>query len=102
MAGAVAGAVVGLARMSPALSFFSPFGILLGLGVALQLWLPEAEYTIRWYDPRSGGELQSGSIATLSGPGHVSLGAPPREPERDWVALVELAGPPPNAVPPPR
>jgi arylsulfatase A-like enzyme len=42
MAGAVAGAVVGLARMIPALSFFSPFGILLGLGVALQLWLPEA------------------------------------------------------------
>ncbi|MEX0938636.1 MAG: DUF5060 domain-containing protein [Pirellulales bacterium] len=45
-------------------------------------------FEVRWYNPRSGGELQSGSMNTISGPGSVAIGEPPSEGDRDWVALV--------------
>ena len=67
----------------------------------LRLWLPEARYSVAWFDPRGGGPLAAGSVREVQGGGHVALGAPPRESERDWIALVKLAGPPPKAVPPP-
>jgi hypothetical protein len=68
-----------------------------------QVWLPEAEYTVRWYDPREAGPLQDGPVTTLQGPGYRSLGNPPGDPTDDWVALVRLRGRPPEEVPvPPR
>jgi hypothetical protein len=45
-------------------------------------------YTIAWYNPRTGGALQNGSLATISGPGVQSLGTPPSDPQEDWVALI--------------
>jgi hypothetical protein len=66
-----------------------------------EVWLPAAEYTVRWYDPRSGGTLQAGSVTRVAGPGFRSLGAPPGDSGDDWVALVELSGPPPEEIPPP-
>jgi hypothetical protein len=65
------------------------------------VWLPDADYAVRWYDPRHGGALQSGSVATVSGPGYRSLGPPPGDPAEDWVALVSLTGTSPTVVPPP-
>jgi hypothetical protein len=65
------------------------------------VWLPDADYAVRWYDPRQGGPLQSGSVATVSGPGYRSLGSPPGDPTEDWVALVSLTGTSPTVVPPP-
>ena len=56
---------------------------------------------VAWFDPRAGGPLAAGSAREVQGGGHAALGAPPRESERDWIALVKLAGPPPKAVPPP-
>jgi hypothetical protein len=49
------------------------------------------EYEVLWYDARRGGDLQKGTVATVSGPGPKSLGAPPSDPERDWVVLVRRA-----------
>jgi hypothetical protein len=65
----------------------------------LKLWLPEARYTLSWFNPRQGGQLQPGQA--LTGSGFVALGNPPQETDRDWIALVKLAGPPPKLVPPP-
>ncbi|MEM6550648.1 MAG: DUF5060 domain-containing protein [Planctomycetota bacterium] len=45
-------------------------------------------FTVRWYNPRTGGDLQTGQHTTLSGGGQQLLGAPPAEPDRDWVALI--------------
>jgi hypothetical protein len=47
-------------------------------------------YEVRWYDPRTGGALQSGSITTLTAGGKdsVEFGQPPSDPERDWVVLI--------------
>jgi hypothetical protein len=46
------------------------------------------EFAVQWYNPRSGGLLQGGSLNTVIGPGIVSLGYPPRDRDKDWVALV--------------
>ncbi len=68
-----------------------------------ELWLPEADYAIRWFDPRNGGDLVAGSQASVTGGGFRSLGDPPSERDRDWLALVRLDGEPPAEVPePPR
>ena len=51
--------------------------------------LDAGEYTVRWYNPRAGGELLQGSAGTVKGPGAQPIGTPPSEPDRDWVALVK-------------
>jgi hypothetical protein len=66
-----------------------------------EVWLPAAEYTVRWYDPRSGGTLLDGSVTRVSGPGFRPLGAPPGDPADDWVALVRLSGDAPQEIAPP-
>lgn len=45
-------------------------------------------YTVAWYNPRAGGELQNGSVREVKGPGKVSLGNPPAEATEDWVVLI--------------
>jgi hypothetical protein len=45
-------------------------------------------FSVRWYDPRNGGVLQTGSVTTIEGPGFQALGEPPSDPGRDWAILV--------------
>jgi hypothetical protein len=45
-------------------------------------------FAVRWFDPRHGGLLQTGAVSRVSGGGTVSLGLPPANSTRDWVALV--------------
>lgn len=45
------------------------------------------KYTIKWYNPRIGGELQKGSVKSIKGGSEVSIGFPPNN-EKDWVALI--------------
>ncbi len=47
------------------------------------------EYTIKWFDPRNGGEPQTGSIPQVVANGIVEIGLPPGEQEMDWVAIVK-------------
>ena len=47
-------------------------------------------YKISWYDPRNGGNLQSGSIAGVAaGNATTNLGSPPDSTSRDWVVLLQ-------------
>jgi hypothetical protein len=55
---------------------------------AAQIALTEEKYTIKWFNPHTGGKLQDGSIKTLTGGGKVSLGMPPVIDGKDWVAVV--------------
>jgi hypothetical protein len=48
------------------------------------------EFSVKWYNPRDGGELQTGSVETLNGNGLVGIGFPPNEKTKDWVAFLEL------------
>ena len=47
-----------------------------------------ASYTVQWYNPRTGGALQNGTVTSVSGPGSQSIGMPPADADKDWVALV--------------
>jgi hypothetical protein len=51
----------------------------------------QGEFEVKWYDPRHGGELQSGTVKKVAGGGLRSLGGPPREPGMDWAVLVRRA-----------
>lgn len=45
-------------------------------------------YRVQWFDPRNGGGLKDGSHPLIQGGTAPSLGTPPNDPNKDWVALV--------------
>jgi hypothetical protein len=49
----------------------------------------EKTFTVKWFDPKEGGEFQNGNITKLKGPGNVKLGNPPAEINKDWVAIIQ-------------
>ena len=49
-----------------------------------------ATFTVKWYNPRTGGEMQPGTKTEITGPGPVDIGQPLTDPEKDWVALIKL------------
>lgn len=55
----------------------------------LNLGDSSATFSIRWYNPRAGGPLQTGTIAQINGLGNVGIGHPPQEGDKDWVALIK-------------
>lgn len=46
------------------------------------------KFSVKWYNPRTGGALQNGSLKTIKGGENVSIGFPPSK-EKDWVAIVQ-------------
>jgi hypothetical protein len=54
----------------------------------LDLTATTGAYTVKWFNPRSGGELASGSVRTFQGGGISSLGRPPADPTEDWLIIV--------------
>ncbi len=59
-------------------------------GSTTNISLPPGTFTIHWYNPRTGGGLQTGSISEITGPGSVSIGNPPKEPEKDWLGVIRF------------
>ncbi len=51
---------------------------------------------VRWFNPRKGGPLQSGSTQAVTGGTKVSIGQPPRDPGQDWLAVVRPGDPDSN------
>ena len=46
-------------------------------------------FSVQWFNPRTGGNLIDGNPQTVSGGGaNVSLGTPPNTSNQDWVVLV--------------
>jgi hypothetical protein len=66
------------------------YAVYLPNGGSATLSVGAGTYSVRWYDPRSGGALQTGSVGTLTGPGSLSLGAAPNTSAQDWAVLVKL------------
>ncbi|WP_341227907.1 DUF5060 domain-containing protein [uncultured Arcticibacterium sp.] len=46
-------------------------------------------FTMQWYDPLKGGELQNGSLKNIKGGSVQSLGNSPNNKEQDWVVLIK-------------
>ncbi len=54
----------------------------------LNLNRQSGNYTVKWFDPRNGGDLRDGNIRSISGGGNRSIGNPPSNANLDWVALI--------------
>ena len=56
-----------------------------------QLNLSDAKgsFHVSWFDPKNGGELQTGSVRSVDAGAWVDLGPPPSDPERDWAVLLK-------------
>ena len=61
-----------------------------GGSASLDLGASTHTFDVGWYDPLAGGDLQTGPVLQVTGPGTVSLGSPP-DPTRDWACLVRRA-----------
>jgi len=68
-------------------------------GMSYVVYLPEvqktkldltpypSQFSVKWYHPKTGGDLQYGSLKTIKGGKKVSIGYPPNK-KGDWVALI--------------
>lgn len=48
----------------------------------------KGRFSVRWFNPRIGGELRQTDQGSVSGGKTVSLGSPPQESKQDWVGIV--------------
>jgi hypothetical protein len=47
------------------------------------------DFTIQWFNPRAGGQLQPGSTQMIKSGATSSLGHPPADENEDWLAVVK-------------
>ncbi|WP_378187024.1 DUF5060 domain-containing protein [Aquimarina sp. W85] len=59
-----------------------------GGSTSLNLIGQRGSYTVKWYDPRNGGNLVDGSVTTINGGGKRPLGNAPNNGNKDWVLLI--------------
>jgi hypothetical protein len=48
----------------------------------------EGNFTVKWFNPREGGNLSNGSVTSLNGGKVVSLGNAPVDGENDWLIVL--------------
>ncbi len=58
----------------------------------LDLTGAEGTFTVKWFNPRAGGELMSGSVNAVRGGKSVALGAAPGDATEDWLAVIRRSG----------
>ncbi|RMG18266.1 MAG: DUF5060 domain-containing protein [Bacteroidetes bacterium] len=59
-----------------------------GQPATLDLSGAQGSFQLHWYNPREGGPLQSGTLSQVEGGNMVQTGAPPTQPDKDWVVLI--------------
>ena len=57
-------------------------------GGSLDLSSASGSFSVEWFNPRTGGALQYGSVKKIKGGSRVSLGRAPADPQSDWVVVV--------------
>ncbi|WP_240928196.1 DUF5060 domain-containing protein [Thalassoroseus pseudoceratinae] len=55
---------------------------------SLDLTDQQGPFEIAWFNPRTGGELQSASITSIKGGQTSTLGQPPSDANEDWLAIA--------------
>ena len=58
-------------------------------GGTAEVQLVKGDYSVSWYDPRTGGALQKGAPVSVSQEGSVNTGSAPNQTDMDWVALIQ-------------
>ncbi len=60
-----------------------------GGAASLDLTGAKGNFSVRWFNPRTGGALRKGSVSSVRGSASkVDLGAPPDTPGEDWLVVV--------------
>jgi hypothetical protein len=72
-----------------------------GGSATLDLRAYAGDYVVRWFNPRSVGAFEEGTVRTVEGGALTNLGAPPADASKDWVILVRRDGSLPPPPPPP-
>jgi hypothetical protein len=54
----------------------------------LDLTSATGTFTVKWFNPRTGGELVNASVNSVRGGGSVALGDPPADATEDWLAVI--------------
>jgi hypothetical protein len=71
--------------------------------IDLTRYFARGSYNVRWYDPRIGGTLPTGSVSTLAAGSIQSLGFAPYDDDQDWLVLLQYdefeGGAPPTTAP---
>ncbi|MBN1559123.1 DUF5060 domain-containing protein [candidate division KSB1 bacterium] len=65
------------------------YAVYLPEGGSTKIELADGTYSVKWYNPRQGGELIEGDVKQALGPGLQSLGWPPADRGKDWVVLLK-------------
>ncbi|MEM9586646.1 MAG: DUF5060 domain-containing protein [Planctomycetota bacterium] len=55
---------------------------------SLDLSAADGKYDVKWFNPRSGGALQTGTIESVAGGDSVAIGQPPADQGQDWLAVI--------------
>ena len=64
------------------------YAIYLPEGGTTEILLDPGIYGIKWFNPRSGGDLMTGTTEKVTGIGFARIGFPPEDPGKDWVCLI--------------
>lgn len=64
--------------------------VYLPTGGTTELNLSDAngDFDVRWFNPRDGGALATGTVSQVAAGQSVALGQPPGTPEEDWLVVV--------------
>lgn len=54
----------------------------------LDLSETKGQFSIQWFNPRTGGDLQTSTVKQISGGDKVELGNPPKDEKQDWLLVV--------------
>ncbi|MEM9658047.1 MAG: putative collagen-binding domain-containing protein, partial [Planctomycetota bacterium] len=57
----------------------------------LDLAAGDGSFDVLWFNPRDGGDLQTGSVESVDGGSTAKLGEPPADSTSDWLAVVRKA-----------
>ncbi|MGI9263570.1 MAG: DUF5060 domain-containing protein [Gammaproteobacteria bacterium] len=57
----------------------------------LDLSAASGTFEVKWYNPRSGGDLDDGTVLSVEGGGRRALGRAPADPTSDWAILIRKA-----------
>ncbi len=55
---------------------------------SLDLTDAQGDFSVHWYNPRTGGKLLPGTVATVTGGSTVDLGAAPDTTSEDWLIVI--------------
>ena len=56
--------------------------------IDLDLSCCNSEFDVKWYNPRSGGDLIIGNDETIKGGNWIKISEPPEDTDKDWVLLI--------------